>query len=157
MEAIYLARDDAHDVDAWSGTPHWLGKSLSAAGFDLQYICPLKGGHELFYKIKSRIIRTLGWGYAPEGEWPFLKKYARDAANRIQNASAKLILSCGKPHLVFLETNLPIVFFDDASNPAITRTHPGINNYFPPIHRRLHEAERRVLDKCLYACYASDW
>ena len=33
MEAIYLARDDAHDVDAWSGTPHWLGKSLSAAGF----------------------------------------------------------------------------------------------------------------------------
>lgn len=157
LDAIYLARDDAFDVDAWSGTPHWLGRALSAAGFNLEYISPLQGGFPFYYKLKSKLIRSVGWGYAPEGEWGFLRKYGRDATHRIQGSKARLILSCGKPQLVFLRTNLPIIFFDDASMPAITQTHPGHTNFFPPINRRLHEAERRVLDQCLYACYASDW
>ena len=157
MDAIYLARDDAFDVDAWSGTPHWMGRALSSAGFNLDYVCPLRGGFPFYYKVKSRFIRSLGWGYAPEGEWAFLKKYGRDATRRLRGSSARVVLSCGKPHLVFLETHLPIIFFDDASTPAITRTHPGHVNFFPPVNRRLLAAERRVLDKCLYACYASDW
>lgn len=157
MDAIYLARDDAFDVDAWSGTPHWLGRALSSAGFRLNYVCPLEGGFKTYYRLKSKFIRTLGWGYAPEGEWGFLRKYGRDATQRVNGSPAKIILSCGKPHLVFLQTRLPIIFFDDASMPAITKTHPGHVNFFPPVNKRLHEAERRVLDKCLYACYASDW
>jgi glycosyltransferase involved in cell wall biosynthesis len=157
MDAIYLARDDANDVDAWSGTPHWLGRALGNAGFRLNYICPLQGGFRYFYKFKGRLIRTFGWGYAPEGEWGFLKKYGREATERIKKLPARVILSCGKPHLVFLKTELPILFFDDASMPAITKTHPGHTNFYPPVNRRLHEAERRVLEKCTYACYASEW
>ena len=157
IDAIYLARDDAFDVDAWSGTPHWMGKSLGSAGFRLKYICPLQGGFASYYKLKSKVIRQLGWGYAPEGEWGFLRKYGRQATDRVTASPAKVILSCGKPQIVFLETKLPIIFFDDASMPAITATHPGHTNFYPPVNRRLHEAERRVLDKCLYACYASEW
>jgi glycosyltransferase involved in cell wall biosynthesis len=159
MDAIYLARDDAFDVDTWSGSPHWIGRALTGAGFKLDYICPLRGRHNFYYKIKGRLIRTLGWGYTVDGEEGFLKGYGEEATRRVRAAKGggRLIFSCGKPHLVHLETKLPIVFFDDASMPAIVKTHPGHVNFFPPIKKRLHEAERRVLEKCLYACYASDW
>lgn len=157
MEAIYLARDDAHNVETWSGSPHWIGRSLSAAGFQLQYICPLKGRFNTLYRIKGRVLRMMGYGYSRDGEWGFLKAYAREAAERLKEAPGKILFSCGKPQLVFLESELPTLFFDDASMPAIVKTHPGHTNFFPPIMRRLHEAERRVLEKCRYACYASEW
>jgi glycosyltransferase involved in cell wall biosynthesis len=157
MEAVYLARDDANNVDTWSGSPHWIGRTLASIGFELDYICPLKGRFNTLYRVKGRVLRMLGYGHSRDGEWPFLKAYAREASERLKQARGRILFSCGKPQLVFLETELPILFFDDASMPAIVKTHPGHTNFFPPISRRLHEAERRVLEKCRYACYASDW
>src|SRR5438105_14275702 len=72
MDAIYLARDDAHNVDIWSGSPHWIGRTLASI-FNLQYICPLKGRFNTWYRIKGRILRALGYGHTRDGEWPFLK------------------------------------------------------------------------------------
>lgn len=157
MDAVYLARDDAHNLDTWSGSPHWIGRSLTEAGFNLEYICPLQARYNTWYRIKGRFLRALGYGHTRDGEWPFLKSYAREAEQRLARARGNLIFSCGKPQLVFLETAHPIIFFDDASMPAIVKTHPGHTNFFPPLMRRLHEAERRVLEKCRYACYSSDW
>lgn len=157
MDAIYLARDDAHNVDTWSGSPHWIGRTLSSIGINLEYICPLKARFRTYYRMKGRLLRMLGYGHTPDGEWPFLRAYAREATERLSTARGQILFSCGKPQLVFLNTRLPILFFDDASMPAITRTHAGHTNFYPPIKRRLHEAERRVLEKCTYACYASHW
>jgi hypothetical protein len=41
-DAIYISRDDPHDIRAWSGTTYFMGKTLEAAGFRLSYIGPLK-------------------------------------------------------------------------------------------------------------------
>ena len=144
-------------MDTWSGSPHWLGRSLALAGFNLSYVCPLKGRFIPYYKLKSAFLRALGWGYTRDGEYPFLRAYSSEAAQRMQGVPARVILSCGKLHLAFLKTDLPMVFFDDASVPAIIKRHPGHTIFFPGFKRRLHEVERRVLEKCLYACYASDW
>jgi glycosyltransferase involved in cell wall biosynthesis len=157
MDAIYLARDDAHNPDIWSGSPHWIGRTLASSGFNLKYVCPLKGRFRTWYRVKGRLLRSIGYGHTHDGEWPFLKSYAHEAETRLQNARGEILFSCGKPQLVFLETQLPILFFDDGSMPAIIKTHPGHTNFFPPLLRRLFEAERRVLQKCTYACYASDW
>jgi len=157
MDAIYLSREDAFDPESWSGTPYWMARAFESAGFRLTYVCPLKHSFRQYYKIKGRLIRLAGWDYAREGEWPFLKAYGRQATRLVAGKAGSVILSCGKPHLVFLDTKLPVVFFDDASVPSIISTHAGFKNLFPPVKRRLHEAERRVLSKCLFACYSSDW
>jgi glycosyltransferase involved in cell wall biosynthesis len=157
MDAVYLARDTAYDVDVWSGSPHWLGRSLAAAGFNLTYVCPLRGRAPLYYKLKGALIRRLGWGYSSDGEFPMLRAYAREAEERVRGAPARVILSCGKMNLTFLKTDLPMIFFDDASVPAISRTHPGHTNFLPSIKRRLLFMEKTSLERCLYACYASHW
>ena len=157
MDAIYLSRDDAFDLESWSGTPYWMGRALESAGFRLSYVCPLKDSFKLYYKIKGKLIRLLGWDYIRDGEWAPLRSYGRQATRLIANKSGKIILSCGKPHVTFLKTKLPIISFDDASTPAIITTHPGFTNLFPPNKRRLHEAERLALSNCHFACYASEW
>ena len=157
MDAIYLARDNAFDLETWCGTPYWMARAFESAGFRLDYVCPLERRFQYYYKLKRKVLRLAGWDHANDAEWPLLKSYGRQATRLIRGKSAKVILSCGKPHLVFLNTQLPILFFDDASVPSIITTHKGFKKLFPPVKKRWHEAERRVLRKCLYACYSSHW
>ncbi|HKX62999.1 MAG TPA: glycosyltransferase family 4 protein [Verrucomicrobiae bacterium] len=157
IEAIYLARDDALNVETWSGTPYWIGKALEKAGFRLHYACPIAEPYRLYYRIKGRLIRMMGWDYSPAGERPWLRAYGRRATRLIAGKGGRVLFSCGRPQLPYLHTDLPIVFFDDASVPAITRTHPSVTNLFPAAKARLLEAERRVIEKCSWACYSSEW
>jgi glycosyltransferase involved in cell wall biosynthesis len=59
--------------------------------------------------------------------------------------------------LAFLRTSLPFVFFDDGSIPAMAESFPTMMHLWPHNLQGLYRAERLVLEKCLYACYASDW
>lgn len=134
-----------------------MARAFMAAGFHLNYIGPLKQSGVLFYKIKGRLLRMRGWDYSKDGEDRVLKSYARQVSRQLQHIKGKVILSCGKPHLAYLETSLPILFFDDASVPSLTRLYPGHTDLYPPTQRNLLAAERRVIEKCLYACYMSEW
>jgi glycosyltransferase involved in cell wall biosynthesis len=155
-DAIYISRDDPHDLHSWSGTTYFMGRSLEAAGFRLNYIGPLKTRFKLVYRVKGWLMRRCGWDYA-NVEPPVLRSYAREASRCLQAATGDIILSCGQPHLVYLETQRPIIFFDDASVLAMSETHPGHTHYHPAIKRRACANERRVLEKCRYACYMSEW
>ncbi len=157
IEAIYLARDDAMDVETWSGTPFWIGKALTKAGFHLTYACPISEPFRLYYRIKGRLIRMMGWDYSPAGERPWLRAYGRRATRLIAGKPGRVLFSCGKPQLPYVRTELPILFFDDASVPAMSRTHPSATNLFPTSMARLLEAERRVIQRSTWACYSSEW
>jgi glycosyltransferase involved in cell wall biosynthesis len=157
IEAVYLARDDAMNVETWSGTPYWIGKALEKAGFRLSYACPIPEPLRLYYRIKGRLIRMMGWDYSPAGERPWLRAYGRRASRMIAGKPGRVLFSCGKPQLPYLRTDLPILFFDDASVPSITRTHPSATNLFPVAKARMLEAERRVIEKSAWACYSSEW
>lgn len=157
IDAIYLARDDALNVETWSGTPYWIGKALEKVGFRLDYACPIPEPHRLYYRIKGRLIRMTGWDYSPAGEGPWVRGYGRRASRMIAGKGGRVLFSCGKPQVPCLQTDLPILFFDDASVPAITRTHPSTTNLFPAAKARMLETERRAIEKSAWACYSSEW
>lgn len=155
--AIYIALDNAFDLHAWSGTPFFMRRALESAGFQLEVISPLNLKFRLFYKLKGKLIRLRGWDYNYLGETAVLKNYAWQVRRKISRMKGRVILSCGKPQLAYLQSDLPVLLFDDGSVPAITTLHPGHKNYFPPIQRNLLSLERTILQKCDYACYMSEW
>jgi glycosyltransferase involved in cell wall biosynthesis len=157
IEAVYLARDDALNVETWSGTPYWIGKALEKVGFRLHYACPIPEPLRLYYRIKGRLIRMMGWDYSPAGEGPWLRAYGRRASRMIAGKGGRVLFSCGKPQLPYLRTDLPILFFDDASVPSITQTHPSATNLFPVSKARMLDTERRTIEKSAWACYSSEW
>ena len=154
IEAIYIALEDPHDVGSWSGTTFFMARAFEAAGFHLNYIGPLKDRYKLWNRIKGKIVRMRGWDYSSVGP---LKGYARQVERQLQGMPGRVILSCGKPQLAYLRTKLPVIFFDDASVPAMTRLYPGCTNFSPSNQLKLLAAERLSLEKCRYACYMSDW
>ena len=93
MEAIYLSRDDAFDMESWSGTPYWMARAFEGAGFHLNYVCPLKGRFKLYYKVKGKLIRSLGWDYTMDGEWAFLKGYGKEATPLVKAKPGKVMPS----------------------------------------------------------------
>jgi glycosyltransferase involved in cell wall biosynthesis len=157
IDAIYVALDDPKDTSSWSGSTHWAACGLESAGFQLDFIGPLRNPYYLLTGVKGRILRRLGWQYSPLGEFPVLKSFSRQVERKLQNQTGKVIISCGRPHLAFLKTKLPFVFFDDGSIPAMSRSFPPLMHLWPSNLKGLYRAEQMVLERCLYACYASDW
>jgi glycosyltransferase involved in cell wall biosynthesis len=154
IEAIYIALEDPHDVGSWSGTTHFMARALEGAGFHLSYIGPLKNRYKLWNRIQGKVVRMCGWDYSSVNPQ---KGYARQVERQLPGLPGRVILSCGKPQLTHLRTELPVIFFDDASVPAITSLYPGHMNYSRSNKLKLLAAERLALEKCRYACYMSDW
>jgi len=157
INAVYVSLVDPQNRDAWSGSAYWAARGLKNAGFNLEFIGPLANRHQLFTRIKGRVINHLGWNYSPYGETLVLKSFARQVECELRNKVGSVIISCGRPHLAYLNTQLPYIFFDDGSTPAMNRDFPGMAHLWPSNLRNLYYAERRVLERCLYACYASEW
>ena len=157
IDAIYISIDDPQDLRSWSGTTSFMGRALAAAGFNLSYIGPLRTPSPLWYRLKGRLLRMRGWDYLLFAEPRVLKSYARQAAQQLRSDRGRVLLSCGKPALTYLETRLPLLFFDDGSVPGIMNLYPGHTHYHPRVKANAYEMERRILEKCLYACYMSEW
>ena len=141
----------------WSGTPYFIARALEAAGFQLDYIGPLSIRNPFWYKIKGKFFRMRGWDYINLGEEAVLRDYARQAQPFLRQSHGKILFSCGKPHLTYLDTQLPIIFFDDGSVPSITSSHPGHMRFHPKLKAKLLQSEQGILEKCFAACYMSDW
>jgi glycosyltransferase involved in cell wall biosynthesis len=134
-----------------------MGRALAAAGFNLSYLGPLQMPSPRWYRLKGRLLRMRGWDYLALAEPRVLKSYARQVEAKLRSARGQVLLSCGKPPLAYLETRLPTLFFDDGSVPAIMKLYPGHTHYHPRVQAQALEMERRVLEKCRYACYMSEW
>jgi hypothetical protein len=157
VNAFYVSIGDPRNPNTWSGVTFWASSGLVSAGFDLDLIGPLVNRYRLFTSIKGRIINKLGWKYSPYGEHCVLKSFAKQVEEGLKSSNGKVIISCGRPHLAYLRTKLPFVFFDDGSTPAMIQSFPSMMHLWPSNLRGLYRAERMVLEKCLFACYASDW
>jgi glycosyltransferase involved in cell wall biosynthesis len=157
MKIAYVSDLDAHNVRSWSGTTYWLGKTLAEQPeFEVEYITPLKVTHKPYLLLKKVLCKLQGKTYMKIAEPVLLKSYAAQVDERLRELDVDVIFSCGKPPVEYLQTDLPIVFFDDASWPAIVDLYPMFKRVRPG-WRRLFEAEERLLQRAALAVYSSDW
>jgi glycosyltransferase involved in cell wall biosynthesis len=157
MRRMFEAVMRRRSFSSWAITTPSMARAFQMAGFHLDYVGPLKTSFALACKIKGRFVSARGWDYTPLGEPMVLKSYARQVERQLRGAKGRVILSLGKPHLAYLRTKLPILFFDDASVPAITKLYPSHRNFYPPTKQNLLAAEQQALEKCRFACYMSEW
>ncbi len=157
MNAIYVSVEDPLDTRSWSGSTFWAAKGLESAGFKLDYIGPLENPYQSFTRLKRRLINLTGMEYSPYGEPMVLKAFSRQVEKELEKKTGKLIISCGRPHITFLRTELPFVYFDDGSISAMVKNFPKMMHLWPGNLKWLYRAERLALERCLFGFYASDW
>ena len=146
------------DVRSWSGLPYYFARRLRAAGGEVVTIRAGREPSEL-----SRKLRQAWWKYARG------KRYLRDldpAAMRAQARGWEARLRQVKPDVVFsasswpfaeLETELPTVFWTDATFAAMQGFYGSFSDLAAVSAARGWQVEGTALRRCSLAVYASDW
>jgi glycosyltransferase involved in cell wall biosynthesis len=159
MHIAYVSDLDARNVRSWSGSTWHMWNGLAAAGAEMELITPLQVPHRRWYALMNRMWQAVGRTYSYRGEPRVLNAMARQVETAVRELKRRpdVIFSCGKPPVSALDMDIPIVFADDGSVPAITKLYPGMNRLARRCTGQLTEAERGLLRRALMGTYASDW
>ena len=157
MNVAYVTVSEAKDVAAWSGIPFHMAKALPDGETELELVGPLRVPFRIRGRLKRGLYRTLGKTYHPYRSTRVARHYARQVAQALSRGSASVVLSPGAVPIAFLETNLPIVFWADA-------TFASLVGYYPDLDRLPRESledgysmEKAVFERAAAAIFASEW
>ena len=159
MHIAYVSDLDARDVHSWSGSTYRMWRGLEDAGAKIDLITPLKLPHPLWYRTKRRWNTLRRRTHSSNGEPAVLRAYAKQVEQmiRLLPKEPDAIFGCGKPPVAFLETDIPLIFADDYSVPAMKRSHPSAARLSRKSYEQLLAAEQQLLSRASLAIYASDW
>lgn len=170
MKIAYVSNYDYHDVDRWSGLPHYMATSLASQNVDFDFIHaryqdaerPLSDRLlQIPYSIKHKIYtKFLHKNYLWAFDLYYLRYFAARANKSLANSSADVIFGPGHGGacpLPFLETNKPIVFWDDSTTAGLLNQYPNLTNLCSETLKNAQQAQQLLLDRASIAVFASSW
>ncbi|MBX9671536.1 MAG: glycosyltransferase family 4 protein [Candidatus Obscuribacterales bacterium] len=160
MRIAFSSVSGPDDGSYWSGTPLFMKRHLAMQFDELVHIGPLQLVWQPFKQKHSIYDKMLRKTYIWELE-PLVHQYLSMQAARLLKARGRidLIFSPGSfpyPN-AFLETDIPVVFWADASFAGLVEEHPGYRHICEENIWAGHALQQRILDKTTLAIFSSDW
>jgi hypothetical protein len=157
ITAAYVTLVDPLDINAWSGSNRHIALALEAHGVEMRYVGALRDPLATLKKVRYRLGEALGLPrYLADGSHLSARAYAHQAARRL-DPDCNVVFSTGTIPLAYLETDLPMAFWADATMPAMLDFYPEYSNVSRRSMRVAQALERRALERVSLAMYASDW
>jgi glycosyltransferase involved in cell wall biosynthesis len=158
MRIGYVTTYDASDVREWSGLGYFIAKALENQSIDVVPIGPLTEYCDSTLRVKhffARYVTRKGW--LKEREPRVLQSYADQVASRLKTLAVDVVFSPGTIPISYLECNLPIAFWTDATFAGMTNFYPGRSNLSKGSQRNGNSMEQAALSRSRLAIYSSDW
>ncbi|HEX3358173.1 MAG TPA: glycosyltransferase family 4 protein [Tepidisphaeraceae bacterium] len=158
MRIAYVTTYDAHNPRNWSGLGFHIAKALEGAGCELDYIGPLRERCSAYFRAKTLLYRKFKrQAFQRDREPAILDGYARQVEQRLRSSDAKIVFSPGTVPIAHLQTNLPVVFWADATYAALQQSYQWELPAAAISLKRGHAMEQRAIDRVSLAIYSSDW
>lgn len=159
LRISYVTTYDAHDLRAWSGTVHHIGRALEKAGMEVDYQGNLAQRRLFFNKAINKITKmtALGEMFPSERTIRTAAVLAQRARERVKRGYSDIVFSPGSIPIAMLKTKRPKVFYTDATFAGLLDSYPEWANYPKRYIQQGHELEQRALDNCDLAIYSSQW
>ena len=165
MKIAYATTYDATrlgGLNEWSGTGHYIAKALIDQSVSIDFVGPLttplgfKGAQKFkrtFYKFFDKT------NYLADVEPSVLKSHASQVLRKINASSISpdIVFSATVNPIAYLECDVPIAFWADATCAGIVGFYPQYNNLCHESLQNWHKMEKLALEKCALAIYSSDW
>lgn len=156
LKIAYVTIYDASDVNNWSGTGHYIAKTVEKYLGDITYIGNLKPKKFFIHYLKRAFNKIFnGKSYDPLRSELTGRAYSQLVQKQLVNNHFDLIFCPDTLPIAYLETNIPIVFWNDAN------FHGMIDYQFMNLCREtLKDGDflnKNALDKASLAIYSSDW
>ena len=155
----YNSRSQKESTKEWSGTGYHIAEALKRQHIPLDYIGPLKDRLHLkiLGKSKRHYYELFRQRYIKNSEPLILKDFANQIAHKLTGSKVDAVFSATTNPISYLDCDLPIVFWADATFANILDFYPLYSNLCDEAIRDGHLMERLALEKCRLAIYSSDW
>lgn len=163
MRVAYLTIKDACKLgpnSEWSGTAYYIGCALERQGIEIDYLGPLQ--FSPLAKAVKKIKRLFYQGllkkrYLKDPDPLILKLLSGQAAKKLKKRKYDVVLSATVNPIAYLECDLPIVFWADATFANTANFYPEYSNLCEETLRDGHTMEQLSIEKCSSAVYSSEW
>ncbi len=158
----YYCLNDPLDKRSWSGVTYYLGQTLQRNIGEVDFLGPVEIPWFLDKTIRalqklSRLLFKAEW--IPK--YSLLKNlYAMQVLKRKMNGKKYdfLMAPAAAPELAYLQTNIPIVYFGDATYKIYSDTyHKEFNNVSYFSRWEGDHLEKKALDKSALTIFTSNW
>lgn len=162
MKIAYVTPFDSSTLTGqnnWSGTGYYIGQSLKEQSISVDYIGPLEDRLtiQVINKLKSHYYKYLSKNYIKYINPLILKDYASQISTKLKGSKADVVLSAGSDSITYLECDLPIVFWADATFANLIDFYPAYSNLCEESIQTAHSVQRIALQKSQLAIYSSEW
>jgi glycosyltransferase involved in cell wall biosynthesis len=158
MRGAFVSIFDTNDPRAWSGTIYHMVRALKRAGLKLDTIDALNDRYRLFFRAK-RILKSAfrNKQYLRDREPLVLRSYAAQVKAALIDLRPDFIISPGTLPIAYLQTNIPIVCWADATFAGMLNFYPEFSNLCNETIRNGNDIEQTALSNCELAIYSSEW
>jgi glycosyltransferase involved in cell wall biosynthesis len=157
MKIAYVTSYNSKDLDAWSGLGFYIYQALERQGLDLVRIGPLASYLDPAILLHFVMDRARGLKFQRHRDPTVLKAYAREVSEQLKGHEVDILFSPGSLPLSYFKTDVPIVFWTDATFDGMVNFYSSMTRLSETSLRNGHEAEQSALTNCRMAIYSSDW
>jgi glycosyltransferase involved in cell wall biosynthesis len=158
LRVAYVTSYDARDMLVWSGTGNRIGRTLTEAGLDVQYVGPLAEDRAAWFKVKHAFHKlVLRASYARQREPRIVRGYARQTLEQIRGRGVDVVFSPGQVEVSLLDCPQPIVTWADATFAQMVDYYPGCARLTRGSVRLGLDLERQAFGRVAMSIFASSW
>ncbi|MBN1266970.1 MAG: glycosyltransferase family 4 protein [Anaerolineales bacterium] len=158
MKAAFVTTSPSSDRFTWSGINYSMQRALENAGWTIFPIGDLKYPWKPLFHFRRYFNRILfSQQYLLSRDPAILHSYARQVSRVLKTMEVDFVFSPGTIPIAYLETDLPIFFWTDATFAAMINYYPHYSFLSPVSIRHGHAMEQSALDRARLAIYSSAW
>jgi glycosyltransferase involved in cell wall biosynthesis len=158
VKIAYVTTYDASNPNSWSGTGHYIAKSLERQGVEVTYIGPLDDRGGLLLGARRAAVRFLsGKRILRERDARVARGYATQVEQRLKGLDVDWILSPGSIPIAELSVGTPIAFWTDATFAQMVGFYPEFKQLADASVKAGNILEQHALSRASLAIYASEW
>jgi len=164
LRVAYVTPYDPEDPLQWSGLGAHIYKCLRLLDFDVDGLGPLPAyshARRHWLRLKSawynRFLRRRFGHFSAERDHHIATVLAKAVAAKLQTAPYDLVVSPGSIPVAFLETDVPIVIWADATFHSLATTYPECRNKTRSYYEDGEALERMALWRASLCVYSSEW
>lgn len=158
LRIAYVTTGRASDINNWSGLVVNIRQCLVREGhevFDIDGVQVPTPWRTRFRGWYWRFVK--GWPYGYDRDLDVARAFAVQVRRKLKHLQVDCIVSPRSYPLAFLETNIPMASWGDATFHCLQGLYPGFDRAAPISLRHGEELEQRALHRCRLLAYATQW
>jgi glycosyltransferase involved in cell wall biosynthesis len=160
LKIAYITATDARDKHSWSGTHHYIWKTVEknmgavsllgpANPFVVIFICKIIHGFSLFFLKKRFNYRD---------SIILAKAYGRIFTRKLKQGKYELIIApAGSTNIAYLQTSIPIVYIADRTIQSTLNYHKMLTQLLDFSREQSIFVDKKAIEKSSLAVYSSEW